>query len=154
MKIEDISDDVWSIPGKNSIIDAIVRETGLTCYGKETDAEVLARYPDAIRQSWADWRTAAIASQQTPIVWTLTTRAKYCEMLGVLPPAMWIGGAFLVGEPMDSDIATGAERYEAFRRRDGVYEHASRPVTRAELRATLAPQSASIAADIKSEAAS
>jgi hypothetical protein len=154
MRIEDISDEVWSVPGKNSIIDAIVRETGLTCYLKETPAQVLARHPDAIRQTWADWRQAAIARQQTPIGWRRTTKARYHEMLEVLPPAMWIGGAFLVGEPQDHDIATGSPRFDAFRHRHGVYEASDRPITRAELRAVLAPQSASIAADIMTESKS
>ena len=154
MRLEEISDEVWSEPGATHIIDAIVRETGLTCYGKETAAQVLARYPTAIRQTWAAWRQAAIAKQQTPIGWRLTTKARYHEMLDVLPPAMWIGGAFLVGEPQDDDIATGAPRFDAFRHRHGIYEASDRPITRAELRAMLAPQSASIAADIAKESKS
>lgn len=154
MRLEDVSDEVWAVPGQNHIIDAIVRETGLTTFCKHDAAQVLAQYPDAVRQTWADWRESAIGRQHAPIVWTLTTKARYWEMLEVLPPAMMAGGAFLVGEPMDHDIATGAPRFSAYRQRGDIYEEADRPMTRAELRAILAPRSASIAADIKSEATS
>jgi hypothetical protein len=29
------------------------------------------------------------------------TEARYDEMLGILPPALWVGKGFLVGEPYD-----------------------------------------------------
>ncbi len=145
--------EVWAIPGKHSIIDEIIESTGLTRYYQHTPAEVLAREPLAVRMTWADWTAAAIARQQTPIVWQLTDEATYYEMLEVLPPAMMAGGAFLVGEPMDHDVATGAPRFSAFRQRGNTYETASRPLTCAELRAELAPRFAS-AADAGKESAS
>ena len=126
--------EVWAIPGENCIIDTINPDTGLTSvYGKDADA-VLASEPKAVRMTWEAWRAEASARQQTPIRWELTTGRKYQEMLEVLPPALWIGGAFLVGEPWDHDFATGAPRFAAYVERSGRYYTASRPLTAAELR--------------------
>jgi hypothetical protein len=33
--------------------------------------------------------------------WKEVSEARYDEMLGILPPAMWVGKGFLVGEPHD-----------------------------------------------------
>ena len=37
------------------------------------------------------------------MTWKRTTEAKYDEMLEILPPALWTGLGFLVGEPLDHD---------------------------------------------------
>jgi len=58
-------------------------------------------------------------------------------MLEVLPPALWLRGGFLVGEPFDHDAGNGQPRYGAYRRIDGGYMVASRPMTTAEFRAEL-----------------
>jgi hypothetical protein len=64
-------------------------------------------------------------------------------MLGILPPAFWEFGLFLVGEPYDHDCATGAPRFTAYweRRRTSVYyvrySVASRPITIAEAQAIV-----------------
>lgn len=126
--------EVWAVPGEDHIIDTINPATGLTSvFGKAAEA-VLADEPKAVRLTWEAWRAEASARQQTPIRWKMTTQAKYTEMLEVLPPALWIGGAFLVGEPWDHDFATGAPRFAAYLERYGQYYEASRPLTAAELR--------------------
>ena len=126
--------EVWAVPGENHIIDTINPETGLTSvFGKDAEA-VLTKEPKAVRITWDVWRAEASARQQTPIQWELTTEAKYQEMLEILPPALWIGGVFLVGEPWDHDFATGAPRFAAYVCRNGRYYEASRPLTTAELR--------------------
>ncbi len=129
--------EVWAIPGAHSIIDTINPVTGLTSVYAKDAAAVLAEDPNAVRMSWQDWRAAAIARQQTPIRWIATTGSKYREMLEILPPALWLGGAFLVGEPWDHCHATGAPRFAAYVHRAGRYYVASRPMTCAELRAAI-----------------
>ena len=64
------------------------------------------------------------------------------EMLEVLPPAIWIGGAFLVGEPVTHSARTGAPMFDGFWKRNGRYLASNRAMTRAELRAELAGISA------------
>lgn len=132
--------DVYAVPGRHSIIDTINPQTGLTAICGHTAAQVQAREPLAVRMTWDAWTAAAIARQSSPIVWLSTTADRYDEMLNVLPPAMWRGGAFLVGEPMDHDVATGRARYSAYWQRGGAYFEASRPITVAEMRAELAAQ--------------
>jgi hypothetical protein len=58
-------------------------------------------------------------------------------MLNVLPPAAWIGGAFMVGEPTDHCAETGRPRFQAYRERGMQFEVASRPMTIAEFRAEV-----------------
>lgn len=129
--------EVWAVPGANHIIDTINPITGLTSvYGKDAHA-VLTENPNAVRMTWEVWRTAAAERQQTPITWQRTTARKYQEMLEVLPPAYWSGGAFLVGEPYDHDFATGAPRFQAYVQRGDYYFVASRPLTLKELKAEL-----------------
>jgi len=135
--------EVYAVPGKHSIIDSIDPKTGLTQVYGHTEDEVRAREPLAVRMLWEDWRKAESARQHTPITWQETTRAKYWEMLEVLPPALWIGGFFLVGEPYDHDMDTGAPRFQAYQQighedtGGARYFVASRPMTRAELRAAV-----------------
>jgi len=65
--------------------------------------------------------------------------ARYDEMLGVLPPALWIGKGFLVGEPFDHRRckATGrlAASYAAFIRHRGKYYESEEAMTVAEFKA-------------------
>ena len=124
---------VYAVPGDHGIIDAIHPDTGLTITLSQTAEQVRERYPLAERMSWADWQEAAIARQQTPITWTLTTREMYDEMLNVLPPISWRGGAFCVGEPWDHCVATGRARYQAYWQRGDSFCVSSRPITVAEL---------------------
>jgi len=127
--------DVYAVPGRSSIIDTINPSTGRTAICGHTEAEVRAREPRAVRMTYADWQAAAVARQQGPIVWEATTREQYHEMLEILPPAVWIGGAFMVGEPMDHCFATGRPRFSAYwQRSGGEYVTASRPLTVAEFK--------------------
>lgn len=124
--------EVYAIPGKNHIIDAIDPATGLTMINGHTEEQVKAREPQAERMTYEAWQAAAVARQQTPITWGPTTREQYHEMLGILPPAFWKGGVFCVGEPTDHDFATGRPRFATYRYHGGEYQVASRPLTRAE----------------------
>jgi hypothetical protein len=126
--------DVWAVPGQNHILDVINPETGLTAINGDDSAAVTAREPNAVRMSWSDWQAAAIERQREPAEWKATTRERYHEMLEILPPALWIGGGFLVGEPMDHDFATGAPRFSAYLERHGSYLTSSRPLTATEFR--------------------
>lgn len=65
--------------------------------------------------------------------WQHTTAERYDEMLGVLPPALWLAHGFLVGEPWDHD-AQGRPRFAAFVCVDGQHFESSRPMTAAEFR--------------------
>lgn len=134
--------EVFAKPDANSIIDTINRETGLTRICGLTEAQVIARDPGAVRMTWEAWRAAAIARQETPIRWDRTTRERWISMLEVLPPIDFNGRDFLVGEPWDHSFRTGAPRFAAYRMVGSsedfaVYLVASRPLTRAELRAEL-----------------
>lgn len=129
--------ELYAIPGENHIIDTINPVTGLTRYYERDEAAVVAKYPGAKRYTWIEWQTNASARQRSPITWHPTDHDTYRRMLECLPPELWTGGAFLVGEPSDHDIWSGAPRFAAYWHRNGVYLYASRPLTRAELRAEL-----------------
>jgi len=66
--------------------------------------------------------------------WIKTTEERFDEMLGVLPPAMWLAHGFLVGEPWDHD-RQGRPRFAAFVQVDGVYYESAGPMTGPEFRA-------------------
>lgn len=65
---------------------------------------------------------------------TPTTEARYREMLEVLPPAVWTGLGFLVGEPHDHN-AEGQPRFACFVQRGDKFFEVSRALTVAEFRA-------------------
>jgi hypothetical protein len=121
--------DVFAVPGASSIIDSVNPATDRSTICDETLEQVQARNPGAARVSWADWRQAAIARQQTPVIFDATTREQYREMLEVLPPAAWGRGGFLVGEPTDHDVASGRPRFQMYRQRGEAFEASARPVT-------------------------
>lgn len=128
--------DCYAVPGSDSLIDMIGLD-GLTVHYGKTAADIAAQEPEAVRMSVTDWLKAKAERQHTPITWDPTTAEKYQDMLEVLPPAMWGGDAFLVGEPDDHDASTGEPRFQAYRKRGDLFWVASRPMTRAELRAFL-----------------
>lgn len=66
--------------------------------------------------------------------WKRVSKARYWEMLEVLPPAVMGGGGFLVGEPMDTN-ADGKLTFSAFLEKNGKYFESSRPMTIKEFRA-------------------
>lgn len=133
--------ELYAVPSAHNIIDTINPLTGLSRFCGETDTQIQARYPGAQRYTWETWTAQASASQRTPITWEPSTKDQYHEMLEILPPALWTGGAFLVGEPCDHDVATGQPRFQGYRVRGlcsaPTYWASSRPITCAELRAEL-----------------
>ncbi len=122
---------------QSMIIDVLHPATGKTvCYNKTID-EVRCEYPDAEEMfvdDFCDWKAE---QQRTPIEWELSTEEQYDEMLNCLPPELWIGGAFLVGEPYDHDAGNGQPRFTAFKMRWGQAYQANRPLTKAEFRVEI-----------------
>lgn len=129
--------ECYAVPGSDSIIDVIHPDTGLTWVYQKTAEDVTTQNPAAVRMRLADWMQAKTKRQHGPITWMPTTREQYHEMLEVLPPAMWSGGAFLVGEPDDHDAETGEPRFRCYFHEAGAYSVASRPMTRRELKSFL-----------------
>lgn len=62
------------------------------------------------------------------MAWKPVSKAKYWEMLEVLPPAAMSGDGFLVGEPVDHN-KDGEARYEAFFEKNGRHFVATEPMT-------------------------
>jgi hypothetical protein len=56
------------------------------------------------------------------------TKERYWEMLEILPPAVWLNGGFLVGEPWRHNDE-GLPMYAAFTTRNGRYYEHSEPMT-------------------------
>ena len=69
-------------------------------------------------------------------MWKRTTKAKYWEMLEILPPAYQDGKGFLVGEPVTHRTCTvtgiTSPTYEAFMLKNGKYYVSKESVTVAE----------------------
>lgn len=65
--------------------------------------------------------------------------ARYYEMLGVLPPALWIDKGFLAGEPFDHRRCKATGRFTAsfaaFIRHRGKYYESEEAMTAPEFRA-------------------
>lgn len=137
MNIEDLK-EVWAVPGESNVVDFILPDTGLTLTNNNDAAAVLAKYPDAQRMTYDNWKAAAAARQNTAIMWLLTTPEKYDEMLNVLPPAFWRGGLFLVGEPTDHSFSTGQPRFSGYWQKGKTYLASDRPITITEAKAALA----------------
>ena len=122
---------------RSTIIDTIHPETGLSwCYGK-TLAKCREEYPDAEEMSVEDFCAWKAEQQRTPISWTPTTEARFHDMLGCLPPAVMLRGAFLVGEPYDHDAGNGQPRFQGFRQWGKEFFQSNRPLTRTEFRAEI-----------------
>lgn len=68
------------------------------------------------------------------MTWKATTKARYWDMLEVLPPAVMGGGAFMVGEPMNHDPATGQPTFTGFKQVGDKYFEATEPMTIAAFR--------------------
>lgn len=123
-----------------TVIDFINPETGLTqIFGKSLGV-VREEHPDAEEMSFdafCEWKSQL---QNFPIAWEPTTGDRFEDALNVLPPALQIGGGFLLGEPADHDAKTGSPRYQAFRQRGEIFEASNRPMTRAEFRQEMRPE--------------
>ena len=132
--------ECFAIPG-HTMIDTIDSETGLThIYRKTLDdvrAEVhtWADYSKAERMTIDAFRQSKADAQDTPITWELITEERYWEMLECLPPALWTGNGFLVGEPYDHHAITGQPRFQACMKKWNEHFASSRPMTKAEFRA-------------------
>ena len=125
---------VVAVPGHNQAVDIIHPITGRMIYGGKTVAECIADNPGAVVMTFDELTSQIAERQHTPIVWEPSTYEAFDYGLNVLPPAIWIRGGFMVGEPCDHDAETGQPRFQAFRERGDIYERASRPMTRAEFR--------------------
>ena len=125
----------FAVPGSDSLIDIINPSTGRSHIAGEDLEQIAARYPGAVVVSIDDFCKAKAARQDSPIGWDEVTEESYQEMLNVLPPELWAGGAFLVGEPSDHHATTGAARFACYVRRYGKHYQATRPISRAEFRA-------------------
>ena len=126
--------DCFTVPGDFAAIDIVHPFTGRGVYPGETLQEIQARYPGAVVMTIDKACEEKAKLQRTPITWEPSTYEAFDYGLCVLPPAIWIGGAFMVGEPYDHDAGNGQPRFQAYRERGDIYERASRPMTRAEFR--------------------
>jgi len=126
-----------AIPGQNQAINIVHPFTGRMIYGEKTVAECIEENPGAVVMTLDELCKQIAERQHTPIAWDETTEEEYDYGLNVLPPAIWVRDGFMVGEPYDHDASNGQPRFQAFRQREGVYEKANRPMTRAEFRQEL-----------------
>jgi len=110
-----------AVPGGEQIIDMTNPITGRTWYGAKTLEECAAENPGAVVMRVDDFCAEKAKRQRTPIVWEPSTYESFDYGLCVLPPAIWIGGAFMVGEPCDHDAGNGQPRFQAFRERGDIY---------------------------------
>jgi hypothetical protein len=119
---------------ERSIIIDTIREDGLTTYSRLSEEQIKAKYPSAYRTTIDEFCAWKGAQQRTPITWSETTEEFYMEMMGAVPPALWLTYGFLVGEPADHESDTGKPRYDGFKQKDGKFYTSSRPMTRAEFK--------------------
>lgn len=123
---------------EGNMIDLIHPDTGLTVCFSKTLEQVQKEYPDAevmTVDAFCQWKAE---QQHAPIAWNATTEEEYNNMLNCLPPALWLGRAFLMGEPWDHDASNGQPRFAAYRvLNDGTCQVASRPMTRTEFRTAI-----------------
>lgn len=135
--------EAFAVPGADHLIDTVHPLTGKSMVNGFTLEQLRARDGSAVEVVNINaWCLAKGQRQRSPITWEPTTKARYWEMLEVLPPAAMMFGGFLVGEPMDSEADTGRERFSAFRQIGFTpgyerYYEASRPLTRAEFKAEV-----------------
>lgn len=72
-------------------------------------------------QTPLEWQPLWDAMKAKPDAWIPTTENMYNEMLNVLPPRAWTGGAFLVGEAYTHN-AEGYPVYACFKQVGNEYE--------------------------------
>lgn len=126
----------FCVPGEWSIID-MVRADGRSHIQGETLEQVRQRYPGAIVKPIDEFCAEKAKAQDTPIEWTETTEDRFENMLGCVPPALMLGGGFLVGEAFDHHAGSGRPRYSAFVQRGDKFFASSRPLTVAEFREVM-----------------
>lgn len=81
---------MWYVPGARNII-AIQGKDGLSTYSKQTHEEIIAENPGAQLLTYEEIEpmisAAEVAAYVAPV--EETTRAKFWEMLEILPPMRW-----------------------------------------------------------------
>ena len=129
---------VFSRPSEpGSIIDAVNPATGRSWINDQTLEQMQARYADAIIEPFDAWAARKAATQDRPIIWEPVNPEQYSEALDIIPPIMFTGYGFMIGEVSDHHALTGQPRYQAYRQRHGQHYASSRAITRAEMRAEL-----------------
>lgn len=120
----------FAVPDSESIIDVVNPDTGRSHIRNETLEQVRERYPGAELVSLAGHVECKAARQDAePKEWRECTEERYHDMLGALPPAAMVNGAFLVGEPYDHHAKTGQPRFTAFKHSGGIYYELSSHIT-------------------------
>jgi len=119
----------FAIPGQDGICDVINPRTGLSWHYGHNLEQMREKYPGCEIVNFEDHCKAHAGRQESPIEWEETTAERFNDMLEVLPPAAWHGGGFMVGEPYDHHATSGKPRFQAYRKKDGKYFAASRPMT-------------------------
>lgn len=122
---------------ENWLIDTIDEKTGLTSIYGQTFEQVKERRPNAELVTVDDWLELKAKKQDSPIEWQDTTKESYEYGLNCLPPRIWAGGAYLVGEPYDHHATTGEGRYQCYRKIGNIYLESSRPITVKEFQKIL-----------------
>lgn len=133
---------------RDTIIDVINPDTGLSAINRKNLDDCRKEYPDAELMTIQAWCENKAARQDTPIELQSTTQEQYWEMLEVLPPAFMALGCFLVGEAMDHHALTGQPRYSAYFQVGNHYSVANRPLTVLEMKRLLSVRSAKFAAEV------
>jgi hypothetical protein len=129
--------DAFAVPGSDSIIDVIRPDTGRSWFYDQSWDEIRERYPGAEIIAVEEWSKQKAARQNAPFLWLQSTKAKYWDMLEVLPPAIMVAGGFLVGEPWDHHAVSGKPRFSAWREWHGKFFTASRPLTVQEFKLAM-----------------
>lgn len=128
----------FAVPGGDSIIDLIHPATGRGYYSGDDLAAIQARYPGAAVVKVEDFIADKARRQDAEArEWQEVAEERYMEMLGVLPPAGMIRGAFLVGEPYDHHAGSGKPRFACFKCEGDKYFALSCHITHAEFCATF-----------------
>lgn len=135
MKIDGIEiTEAFAEPQAINIIDVVNPHTDRGAYSDETIDEIRQRHPKAQRYNLDAW----IADKETRLnfrpEWNETTKESFDWGLECVPPALWVGGYLLVGEPSDHHGVGGSARYPAYKRTPAGYFEASRPMTSKEIR--------------------
>jgi len=122
----------FAVPGEGFIIDTADAKTRRSHINGHSLAEIQLRYPGAVLVPLAEYVEAKAQAQDAPGRWVPVTEDRFHEMLNVLPPAAWQGGAFLVGEASDHHAASGRPRFTCYRERGEEFAMYSRAMTHNE----------------------
>lgn len=122
--------DCFAVPGEHVIIDVVHPLTGLTHINGENLEKVRQRYPKAEQMPLAEFiRLKAIQQDAEPLRWKEISEDEFNDAMDALPPAVMIGGCFLLGEPFDTHAGTGYNRYCPYVQRQGKFYGGTKPLT-------------------------